>query len=86
MKVKIEVTREDILMGKQRSNCSCPIALAAKRIGETWNISANDISRSKDGVYVGSVRFPAEAEDFIKNFDRDRASVEPFSFEAEIFP
>lgn len=87
MKVKVDVTAEDIEAGKGHAGraCKCPVALAMARA-------------TKNKVYVSQTRWatilfddkswqefetPTEAAEFISKFDAN-LPVEPFTFELEI--
>jgi len=82
MKVRIEVTSQDIFEGKQRSKDFCPIAIASRRAGYPLTIGAYEVCcRSIDGQCLGHTWLPKEAEEFVRRFDENRSSVSPFSFD-----
>lgn len=81
--MKINVTAEDIRLGKRGTPNSCPIARAIKR-----RLTNRDVWVSDSEVWVKVpfrryVDLPKEARDFVKDFDRSR-DVKPFSFNLEL--
>lgn len=81
MKVKIEVTKEDIKNGTPQDAGKCPIALAAKRKVKNmgWVIADRLYI---DGYPEGEEKFidmPKKCEAFIDKFDMVKP-VKPFSF------
>lgn len=84
MKLRVEVTAEDIANGKREDSESCPIALALLRCDGVFGAEVNeDITTvtPDDDRLSGSP--PKEASDFIDNFDAGN-DVEPFAFEIEV--
>jgi hypothetical protein len=85
MKLKIDVTEEDIKNGAAGSPGSCPIALACKKAGKPLMIGEREAYASMsdlDQEGAGAV-LPLEARQFVFRFDSG-AFVSPFSFELEI--
>jgi len=82
-KLKVEVTREDILDGKREDGYSCPIARAIRRLGFAY-VSVGHCTVSVGSPGLGG-DLPQEATDFICKFDEEGAvGVAPFSFEVEV--
>lgn len=82
--MKIEVTEDDIRMGRPKSACACPIALALKRAGIKGDVAENLVC-VKRSIY----QLPAVASDFIRRFDLEpmdcaRVALPPFSFDIDI--
>lgn len=83
MKIKIDVTQEDIDKGEQGTPNACPIALACVRAGYT-NPDVDGLCISitaPDGGRVHAVT-PKVATLFVEYFDGG-LEVEPFSFEID---
>lgn len=83
MKLKIDVTQEDIDKGTPEKSNSCPIALALKRqLPEAEEISVDIVSdfMIDEQRYIGDL--PKSGEMFIQDFDNHK-QVNPFSFEME---
>lgn len=93
-KIKIQVTQEDINKGISGNCTECPIALAVLRalphfqmvrVGHDmihcW-VFAEDKEKGRWHYNAGNRTYdiPREAQDFIRDYDRDRP-VEPFEFE-----
>jgi hypothetical protein len=80
VKLKIEVTQEDIDKGKRDDCTSCPIALAAIRTGATSAFVDSDsihiVAENERGLFF---KLPLKAQQFIHDFDYSRP-VSPFSF------
>jgi hypothetical protein len=84
MKLVVEVTEEDIILGKRKRSCECPISKALKRsTGFDWGVGINT------ALYFGPefsknsfIELPKEARDFISKFDQEKP-VKPFKFEIE---
>lgn len=76
MKLKIEVSKEDILIGTPRSVYNCPVAWALKRVFPNSHV------RVADTIFIDGRRFslPAICNTFMVAFDANKA-VEPFEFE-----
>lgn len=81
-KLTINVTAEDIRLGKKDQPASCAIARAAKRLGLKKVNVDNTLDFSKDGREWFAV-LPSKAKEFINRFD-DGAKVKPFSFSVEV--
>ena len=80
MKIKVEVTQEDINNGVRQDGDNCPIACALKRLVKSPEVE-DDIEFDLDGIrYVA--RIPDKASEFISKFD-NAVNVLPFSFEIE---
>ncbi len=73
----INVTEEDIRLGKKHDDCACPIALAATR---AFGIACVVSSYTLEPAGMDRKSMPFEARTFIRNFD-DGWEVKPFSFE-----
>lgn len=78
MKIRIDVTDEDIRLGKRFSETSCPIARAARRAGIKDPLVVM-------GIYSDGKHYclPLAAQDFVHDFDHGNP-VDPFSFEIEL--
>lgn len=76
MKLKIEVSKEDILIGTPRSAYNCPIAAALKRAFPNSHI------RVAGTIFIDGRRLslPDICNTFMVAFDANKA-VEPFKFE-----
>lgn len=74
--ITIEVTEDDIRNGQQCSSNCCAIAIAAYRV---FNLPI-DVGTTQILVFKKLFILPDEAIEFIEKFDRDRTSVQPFSF------
>jgi hypothetical protein len=86
MKIKIEVTEDDILNGKKGSGCFCPIARAVKRklIPATYvRVTKHDLVTDYSEIFPASASLPNTAQSFIQAFDAGH-KVEPFDFEIEV--
>lgn len=85
MKLKINVTKTDILKGKQcetgYSSNSCPVYQALKRRG----VKILSVATTNFSLKSTYERFPLpdKARDFISEFDWQQR-VNPFSFEIDI--
>lgn len=80
----IEVTPEDIRMGKRNMLCSCPVALAIKRATGAERVAVG----GTDALWVSDneplkVNLPIEARSFIFAFD-EGGQVTPFTFDLEV--
>lgn len=82
MKIKVEVTKELIDNSCPRNSEYCPVnkGMAKAVPDRIWTTSASAVC---DWVNHKTYDLPAEAVEFIKNFDADQP-VKPFSFELEI--
>lgn len=82
MKIKVEVTQEDINNGVRQDADNCPIACALKRLVKNPQVE-DDIEFDLNEIrYVAQLT--AEASVFISKFDEgDLINVLPFSFEIE---
>jgi len=82
MRVKIEVTQEDIDKGSRESETHCPVARAVKRAIPWFNVRAGNsvlYLDNKSGQPVCKVCLPFRAQDFIERFD-NRVEVRPETF------
>jgi len=84
LRVKIEVTQEDIDRGARRSCCNCPIALAVKRLVP----HCSEVDVRCGAIYAKTPElWKADASisviDFISGFDAGRP-VQPFSFPLDL--
>lgn len=81
MRIKIEVTAEDIQQGKHSSPCACPVACAIRRTTGAYvgvfgdYIDYCDPRTNEDYVITP----PLKVERFIHRFDGGK-KVQPFSF------
>lgn len=82
MKIKVEVTQEDINNGVRQDSEKCPIACALKRLvknPEVEDAIEFDLNEIRYIAYLTH-----EAATFINHFDeRGLIAVAPFSFEIE---
>jgi hypothetical protein len=89
VKVKVDVTAEDIMQGRRKSLCWCPIALAASRALETHVDVGKATAQVWDPLHEvwgegPRARLPQEAQQFIRDFDlHGQYAVSPLSFELE---
>jgi hypothetical protein len=86
MKLKIEVTAEDIQNGMPGWCGKCPVALAVRRaLGGFVKREVASVGVSYAAVYVDSRihMLPSDARMFVQNFDEGEP-VEPFDFEIEV--
>lgn len=78
--IKINVTEEDILNGKQGNIHGCAIALAIERElakrSETPVIEVGGCIRVDGKTY----KLPKKGQQFVGKFDHNRKSAKPFSF------
>lgn len=83
MKLKINVTQQNIIKGRKYTSKSCPIALAFKEAGikkvEVKNLQFL-LRKSEDSIMYD---LPRMARKFIRAFDEGRP-VKPFSFNVKI--
>ncbi len=78
MGTKIDVTEEDIRLGKRNNSCECPIALAGTRAFGVACIVGLFIKPAG----LNRMRLPHEAVKFINEFDEHGGlQLRPFSFE-----
>lgn len=82
-RVTVEVTAEDIAMGKRALSCLCPIALACERIGAAPVVGRQYLNITFDGKRHTRILMPHEAEQFVKSFDNGE-TVRPLTFELEL--
>lgn len=77
----IQVTEEDSLLGKQRDQMACPVALAIRRA--FGNLPERSVSVSRYVIYVDGIRYavPVAARERIKAFDESGVPMKPFEFE-----
>lgn len=75
MKLKIDVTQNDINCGKRRRCTKCPVALAVRRVlGEPVKVQSFSIHYKSRRIAMSR-----KVEDFVRRFD-ERQPVRPFSF------
>lgn len=76
MKLKIQVTEEDIINGKQESQTSCPIARAIKR-----TFVGQHVSVDTEAIEIGDFVFdtPKRARTFMNQFDKGNMYRRPFT-------
>jgi hypothetical protein len=83
MKLKIDVTHEDIQNGRRNDCFACPVALAFKRAGfdhpYVWYTSVWEYEGSKNRKAI----LPDSAREFIDAYDTGLI-LDPFSFEVEV--
>lgn len=84
---KVEVTAEDIQKGVQLNCDACPVHRALSRVFPEFD---KIVVHEQEALveYQGwsrKVNFPEEAEKFIRAFDRNHESVEPFSFDLGVY-
>lgn len=86
MRLRIEVTADDIAKGKRNAICLCPVALAAKRAGlrspraEGDYLVAEDANNNDYHAYC-----PPKVVEFIEAFDeKGPDAVKPFAFTVSI--
>jgi len=91
-RVKVEVTADDIDNGERGKPCSCPVALALRRVLSDvddefglWKFWDKNTAKWHLGIGVNTrlTQAPSDVETFAYNFDRD-IFVEPFTFEVEL--
>jgi len=86
MKIKIQVTREDIKHGVRKSSRSCPIARAIQREGWIPVAGAAVVSATceKTGKFY-QVPTPIQLREFMLVFDMYGSGfVQPFDYELEM--
>ena len=82
MKLKVEVTQEDIDNGVQQHSEKCPIACALKRLVKNPEVSEEIEFDQDETRFVADL--PSDASSFIHLFDEEGSiAVKPFSFEIE---
>lgn len=96
MKIKVDVTQQDIDKGVQCSSARCPIAIAAKRVlGKEVSVGSMSLviytpidDELEDGAKNAEVvQLPHEAQAFVRDFDHyeyQRTPISPVSFEIEV--
>jgi len=82
MRVKIEVTQEDIDLGVVADGDSCPIARSLRRIFPDLDVYVGGcyFDLIDEGIEIASVTLPKTAQRFIDRFDGERATVRPETF------
>lgn len=91
MKIRVEVTQEDISMGVRGSPVACPIARSMRRSGHRYaRVGTRTVYQAGIGNeydLIGAVRLalPDSALEFIRSFDQAK-EVAPMSFEIESWP
>lgn len=88
VKIHIDVTAEDIRLGKACDSQYCPVARAVQRqLGKLWRVGSSSISKlAEDETVVRPALMlipPSSVSYFVTAFDL-HLSVDPFSFELEI--
>lgn len=85
MKLKIEVTAEDIRQGVRNNAFNCPIAHALRRASghNAVRVDVCDLTVNSAGEGLRSAPLPPEAESFLVLFDSS-LDVAPFTFEVEL--
>jgi len=88
MKQLINVTQNDINLGKRGSGDSCPIARACKRVkafksAPDLHVFTTRIALDRTNFYNDGIRLPGIASAFITTFDEGKA-VKPFNFIVEV--
>lgn len=78
--LKVKVTKTDIKTGVCGDASKCAIAQALRRIGCGRPSVCGDTIDFVRGGKAFSVATPADAVDFIGQFDEDKSSVSPISF------
>lgn len=80
-KLRINVTANDIKNGIQTESCACAVALACKRKlkDEFQDVGSTSLTIKKDG-YLQGVRLNEKVVTFIRQFDKDKRLVKPFTF------
>lgn len=87
MKYKIQVTEEDIMKGRPRAYCECPIALALIRVfgqSRVCGVTGQTIDIAECGWADDEIPLPSECAKFVNRFDTGEL-VGPFEFELETF-
>jgi hypothetical protein len=79
MRVRVEVTKDDISRGDPGNCLGCPIALALLRCGLRCVVVRDDVIR----VGGRECDMPSAASEFVQMFDA-RADVAPFAFDLDI--
>lgn len=82
-KVRINVTKRDIELGKPGEGEGCPIALAARRHPELKGCAVGLGLIGTEALGYDSMPLPEEARRFVVDFD-DGRPVAPFSFTLEV--
>lgn len=80
MRVRIDVTQEDIACGCRGNGLACPVGRAAQRA-----LADNTVFAGPALLWVGDVKIsmPGEARKAIAVFD-DTGRMDPFTFEVEV--
>ena len=86
--MKIQVTQDDLDVGKPNDCDLCPIALAAYRVfgcKVSVDYGAIEVFDSDSGQYGPARIFylPEEAQRFVEAFDLEESTDGPFEFETE---
>ena len=84
--MRIEVTAEQIRRGRRNQADSCAVAPACHEAGLLHASVGADMLwlYDADGTPAGWTPLPPNAKDFIKAFDKRRASVQPFTSEVDL--
>lgn len=74
----IEITKQDIQLGRRNEASCCPIARALAKLGyksvNVWGSYLSFLDPETDNVFF--IDLPADVQSYIKQFDRDK-KVEP---------
>ena len=81
MKIRIDVTEDDIKNGRRGHGEKCPVALACQRVN-VKNFSSVEFGAVSfnDGKMISH---SCEVQEFVQRFDSGK-EVQPFSFELEL--
>lgn len=89
MKIRVEVTAEDIANGRRYHASACPVALACKRVFPSDSepyVNGLNVSFGRWGERR-SVVVPGSVLEFINRFDAPKPlPVKPFSFDLDLPP
>jgi hypothetical protein len=84
MRIKVDVTANDIRLGKRKDACSCPVARGIGRALRGLGVEVQSVSAGWQSLEVNDFEFadtPVKASRFIETFDAaGRKAVKPFSF------
>jgi len=81
MKIRVEITREDIKTGIRKDPCNCPIAKAFKHSTDFIWVEVKPATITFDtGQGYRFMLLPRKVQKFIEKFDKGM-KVKPFTFE-----
>jgi hypothetical protein len=84
MRVKIEVTQDDIEKGKRNQCNLCPVARAVKRVAHIWGVGSPGVYPTERMAPLNSIAdLPYKARTFVCRFD-NALPVKPFTFTLNI--